>query len=60
MLILVTMVLSIKCLSCGFEYESKYQMDEQIFKTAAIENRNETCPKCGVISIYNKENYNFT
>ena len=54
------MVLSIKCLSCGFEYESKYQMDEQIFKTAAIENRNETCPKCGVISIYNKENYNFT
>jgi hypothetical protein len=39
------MVLSIKCLTCGFEYESAFQIDEESFKTATIENRNETCPQ---------------
>ena len=35
------MVLSIKCLTCGFEHESAYQADEESFKSTTIENRNE-------------------
>lgn len=54
------MVLSIKCLTCGFEHESAYQADEESFKSATIENRNESCPKCGVMSTYNKESYYFS
>ena len=54
------MVLAIKCLTCGFEYESAFQFDEESFKAASIENRNETCPQCGVMSTYNKEDYFFS
>ena len=54
------MVLAIKCLTCGFEFESGYQTDAESFKTAEIKNRDETCPQCGVLSTYNKESYYFS
>jgi hypothetical protein len=53
------MVLSIKCLACGFEFESAYQMDEKSFETTEVKDRNETCSQCGKESPYNKENYYF-
>ena len=44
-----TMALSIKCLACGFEFKSKYQRDEEMFKTA-VESKSETSPKSQVRS----------
>lgn len=35
-------------------------MDEELFKTATTEDRDETCPQCGVMSTYKKENYYFS
>ena len=53
------MVLAIKCLTCGFEFESAYQADEESFKIAEVQDRNETCSQCGSLSTYHKENYYF-
>jgi hypothetical protein len=41
--LIIKLVLSIKCLACGFEFESAYQMDEESFKTTEVKDRNEAC-----------------
>jgi rubredoxin len=54
------MPLTIKCVTCGFEYNSKFQTDEVSFKTSVIENNDEICPECNTQSTYKKEDYYFT
>ena len=49
----------VKCKKCGAEHPSGIQMNEESYKTATLTNNAESCPTCGEMSTYNKEDYFF-
>jgi DNA-directed RNA polymerase subunit M/transcription elongation factor TFIIS len=54
------MTLVVKCRGCGYVFPSMVQIDQLEYgKTAILEDRTETCPKCGKISTYSTEDYWF-
>ncbi len=53
------MALMVRCKNCGFEHPSGVQKHEVSFKTAIISNNSETCPQCGRVSTYGKQDYFF-
>lgn len=55
-----SMTLVVKCRGCGYVFPSMVQIDQLEYgKTAILEDRTETCPKCGKTSSYNTEDYWF-
>jgi DNA-directed RNA polymerase subunit M/transcription elongation factor TFIIS len=55
-----SMTLVVKCRGCGYVFPSRVQIDQLEYgKTAILEDRTETCPKCGKTSNYNTEDYWF-
>jgi uncharacterized OB-fold protein len=57
-----TSILMIKCRNCGHEHPSVIQMgasDFKIGKNFSEKGSGEQCPKCGIVSIYNKSDYFF-
>ena len=52
------MTLVVKCRVCGYVFPSMVQIDQLEYgKTAILEDRTETCPKCGKTSTYSTEDY---
>ena len=52
------MTLVVKCRVCGYVFPSMVQIDQLEYgKTAILEDRTETCPKCGKTSRYSTEDY---
>jgi endogenous inhibitor of DNA gyrase (YacG/DUF329 family) len=52
------MTLVVKCRVCGSVFASMIQIDQLEYgKTAILEDRTETCPKCGKTSTYSTEDY---
>ena len=55
-----TSILMIKCRNCGNEHPSIIRMDASDFKTGkAFSDKDEQCPKCGIVSSYNRSDYFF-
>ena len=53
-----SMTLVVKCGACGSVFVSMIQIDQLEYgKTAILEDRTETCPKCGKTSTYSTEDY---
>ena len=53
------MAMMVKCKNCGDEHKSMIQMSEESFKTNTLSDNTESCPSCGKMSTYNKEDYFF-
>ena len=54
------MTLVVKCVACGCVFPSAIQIDQLDYgKTAILEGRMETCPKCSKKSAYNTKDYWF-
>jgi endogenous inhibitor of DNA gyrase (YacG/DUF329 family) len=52
------MTLVVKCGACGSIFASMIQIDQLEYgKTAILEDRIETCPKCGKTSTFSTEDY---
>jgi len=52
------MTLVVRCQGCGSVFPSAIQIDQLDYgKTAILENRTETCPKCNKTSNYNTDDY---
>jgi endogenous inhibitor of DNA gyrase (YacG/DUF329 family) len=54
------MTLVVKCRECGSIFHSIIQINQLEYdKTAILEDRTETCPKCGKNSTYSTKDYWF-